>query len=91
MEVWIILTIGGTKAKLISWNKVSHFQLASNTGRYRAKSCFNAALWFLPSNLANVYKEKACMNGANNTLSNKSFFTKGNATTSSGNVLSRNS
>lgn len=83
-----VLTIGGIKAKLMTWNSVSHFQFASKIGQYRANSCFVAELCVLPSSLASVYREKAWMKGANNNLSNSSFFTRGNATTSSGNSLS---
>lgn len=78
-KIKLFLTIGGINAMLMTWNSVNHFQLASNTVKYRAFNCFKAALWFLPSNLASVYKENACMNGAKISLSNISFFAKGNA------------
>lgn len=78
-------------AIFIIWNSVSHFQFASSRVKYSAFSCLNAALWFLPSNLASVYKEKACMNGAKISLSNNSFLASGNAEDSCGNTLSMNS
>lgn len=83
--------MGGINAMLITWNRVSHFQLASNTVKYRAFTCFNAALWFLPSNLASVYKENACMSGVKISLSNNSFLANGNAEVSWENTLSMNS
>lgn len=83
--------MGGINAILIIWNSVSHFQLASNTVKYKAFNCFSAAVWFLPSNLARVYKENACMNGAKISLSNRSFFANGKADVLCGNTLSINS
>lgn len=72
----------------MTWNNVSHFQLASKTGKYNAKSCFRAALWVFPSNRAKEYRENACINGAKIKRSNNNFFASGNDADSSGNSLS---